>query len=125
MRRDCLSFDSGRVGTARSLAELEALELVRQLYITLAEYSDTARFSRITATFLRLNQERILTYIAKKGGSITRHELLASHVIQGGAKDYENCLNGLVEEGLLIEIEHARKSEFIYKINVVMGKGHI
>jgi len=99
----------------------EAIELCRQLYVTLAEYSDTARFSRITATLLRNNQERILNYIARKGGSVTRHELLASRVIQGGAKDYEKCLNGLIEEGILIEIENSRKSEFVYKVNVALN----
>ena len=43
--------------------------------------------------------KKILKYIAKKGGLVTRQELLSSHTLEGGYKEYDYILDTLRNQG--------------------------
>lgn len=113
MAKMCIGFPDKHVQTA-----LNAVEAVQKIFITLAEHSDTNRLSAIAGNLFQDNLERIMAYIARKGGKIYRSDLLTSRVIQGNAIEYQKHLAALVDAGYLTETQTGRKKEIVYFLTV-------
>lgn len=111
MANMCAGFPDKNVQTA-----LNAVEAVQKIFQTLAEHDDTNRLSTIGASLFQENLERIMRYIARKGGKVYRAELLTSRVIQGNAIDYDRHLAALVNTGYLSETHTGRRKETSYMI---------
>ena len=62
-------------------------------------------------------QRIVMEFIAKHDGSTARSRLLASKILPGGAKDYDDVLEMLVESGKLGEIRNGNRKDHIYHIN--------
>lgn len=93
---------------------LKAVEVIKQIFITLAEHDDTNRLSSISASLFQENLERIMRYIARKGGKVFRHDLLTSRVIQGNALDYDKHLAALIDAGYLAANQPGRLKDLTY-----------
>ncbi len=87
-------FPAKNVDTA-----LRAVEACREIFMTLAEHSDTNRLSTIASNVFQDNLERIMAYIARKGGKVYRYELLTSRVIQATLSTMTNTLPPLLMRG--------------------------
>ncbi|MFA6899685.1 MAG: hypothetical protein WC256_05690, partial [Desulfurivibrionaceae bacterium] len=70
----------------------------------------------ISGNLFTENLERIMKYIARKGGRVVRCDLLTSRVIQGNAIDYDRHLAALVDAGYLSETHTGRRKETSYMI---------
>ncbi len=93
---------------------LKAVEAVRQIFITLAEHDDSNRLSSISASLFQENLEKIMRYIARKGGKVLRHDLLTSRVIQANALDYDKHLAALIDAGYLAANQTGRMKDLAY-----------
>lgn len=102
-------FPAKNVDTA-----LKAVEACKEIFITLSEHSNTNRLSTIASNVFQDNLERIMNYIARKGGKVYRYELLTSRVIQGNAIDYDKHLAALVGAGYISETSTGRRKETTY-----------
>ncbi len=111
MANHCVGFPDKNVQTA-----LNAIEAMQKIFGTLAEHDDTNRLSTISGNLFQENLERIMRYIARKGGKVQRHVLLTSRVIRGNAIDYDRHLAALVDAGYLLETHTGRRKETTYMI---------
>lgn len=111
MANMCAGFPDKNVQTA-----LKAVEAVQKIFVTLADHDHTNRLSTIGASLFQENLERIMRYIARKGGRVYRAELLTSRVIAGNAIDYDKHLAALVDAGYLSETHTGRRKETAYMI---------
>lgn len=64
----------------------------------------------IAGNIFQENLEKIMNYIARKGGRILRDELMASRVIKGTAIDYV----ALIDAGFVSEIQSGRWKDTRY-----------
>lgn len=111
MARHCVGFPDKNIQTA-----LNSIEAIQKIFVTLAEHDDTNKISAIGANLFQKNLERIMRYIARKGGKIYRYELLTSRVISGNSIDYDRHLAALVDAGYLSETHTGRRKETTYLI---------
>ncbi|MFA6498005.1 MAG: hypothetical protein WCV64_01580 [Desulfurivibrionaceae bacterium] len=111
MARHCVGFPDKNIQTA-----LNSIEAMQKIFVTLAEHDDTNRLSTISGNLFTENLERIMKYIARKGGRVVRCDLLTSRVIQGNAIDYDRHLAALVDAGYLSETHTGRRKETSYMI---------
>lgn len=105
----CPGFPAKHIDVA-----LKAVDACQKIFFTLAEHSDTNRLSTIAGNLFQENLERIMNYIARKGGKIYRYELLTSRVIGGNAIEYDKHLAALIDAGFLSANQTGRRKEITY-----------
>ena len=60
----------------------------------------------------------VLEYIAKRGGVVTRHDLMGSKTLEGGSKDYDYALESLIESGkITVDTSPKLKNSWKYLLN--------
>ena len=50
-------------------------------------------------------EQKVVDYIAKKGGTILRHALQSSRILDGGSKVYDDVITSLIDQGKILETE--------------------
>lgn len=109
----CAGFPDKNVQTA-----LKAVEAVQKIFQTLAEHSGTNCLTTISTNLFQENLEKIMRYIARKGGKVYRAELLTSRVISGNAIDYDKHIASLVDAGFIATVTTGRRKETAYFLNL-------
>jgi len=61
--------------------------------------------------------ERILGYLARKGGQATRNRVLASKAVKGNADRYDAILEQLIKEGKVVCETQTEKKNWIYRVS--------
>lgn len=88
--------------------------------VSIVEYaiqSTTFLFrNELGETAHRKKQRQVLEFIAKRGGKVTWGQLLRSHRLDGGKKDYAYVVETLVESGQLVEQKASLKMDWTYTL---------
>ena len=62
------------------------------------------------------NCRRILQLIAKRGGQAQRRQIIASKLLPGGTKEYDEVLEALIESGQITLTDTGKKLDWIYSL---------
>ena len=68
----------------------------------------------LSKTPMQIKMDNVLSYIARKGGRVVRHNLLVSKVLGGGVKDYEYVIDSLIERGQIAVDRTEKKNNWTY-----------
>ena len=63
-------------------------------------------------------QEAVLKFIAARGGRVIRKKLLTSRVLDGGAKEYDNVIETLLEQDRIFFNQNGNKKNSEYILSV-------
>ena len=66
-------------------------------------------------------EQKIIDYIAKRGGTILRHQLQGSRLLDGGSKAYDDIITSLVDQGLITVISGTKKQLYQYTLSESPG----
>lgn len=94
---------------------MRAVNALLKIHETIAK-DNLSDLRKIPETLFHERCLKIMNYIARKGGAVYRFELLASRVLAGTGKEYDQCVNALIDAGHISQRSAGKRKDTVYSL---------